>query len=97
MHVCMLSGFSCVRLCAILWTAAHEAPLSTGKNIGVGCHFLLQEIFLTQGLNLGLLHCRQILYHWRLPGKPARLRGYYSSHCYVKLDLEYILIYSSFN
>ena len=32
-----------------------------GKNIGVGCHFLLQEIFLTLELNLGLLHCR--LYH----------------------------------
>jgi len=29
----------------------------------VGCHFLLQEIFPTQGLNLCLLHCRWILYH----------------------------------
>ena len=28
----------------------------------MGCHSLLQRIFLTQGLNLGLLHCRQILY-----------------------------------
>ena len=28
----------------------------TGKNTGVGCHFLLQEISLTQGLNPGLLH-----------------------------------------
>ena len=26
-----------------------------GKNSVVGCHFLLQEIFLTQELNLGLL------------------------------------------
>ena len=26
------------------------------------CHFLLQGIFLTQGLNLGLPHCRQTLY-----------------------------------
>ena len=26
------------------------------------CHFLLQEIFPTQGLNLGLLHCVQTLY-----------------------------------
>ena len=26
------------------------------------CHFLLQEIFLTQGSNLGLLLCRQMLY-----------------------------------
>ena len=34
-----------------------------GKNIEVGCHFLLQRIFLTQGLNSDLLHCRQILYH----------------------------------
>ena len=34
-----------------------------GKNTGVGCHFLLQGIFLTQGSNPGLLHCRQILYH----------------------------------
>ena len=35
---------------------------SPGKNTGVGCHFLLQGIFLTQRLNMGLLHCRQILY-----------------------------------
>ena len=28
----------------------------------MGCHLLLQGIFVTQGLNLGLLHCRQILY-----------------------------------
>ena len=27
------------------------------------CHSLLQGIFQTQGSNLGLLHCRQILYH----------------------------------
>ena len=26
-------------------------------------HSLLQGIFLTQGSNLGLLHCKQILYH----------------------------------
>ena len=35
---------------------------SPGKNTGVGSHFLLYCIFLTQGLNLGL-HCRHILYH----------------------------------
>ena len=33
------------------------------RNTGVYSHFLLQGIFLTQGSNLGLLHCRQILYH----------------------------------
>ena len=38
---------------------------SPGKNTGVGCHFLLQGISLTQGSNLRLrclLHCRRILY-----------------------------------
>ena len=34
---------------------------SPGKNTGVGCNVFLQGIFLTQGLNLSLLHCRQIL------------------------------------
>ena len=34
-----------------------------GKNTGVGCHFILKGIFPTRGQNLGLLHCRQILYH----------------------------------
>ena len=48
-----------------LWTRAYQVPLSMdfpGKNTGVGCHFLLQGIFLTQGSNPGLPHCRQILY-----------------------------------
>ena len=35
---------------------------SPGKNTGVGYHSLLQGLFLTQGLNPSLLHCRQILY-----------------------------------
>ena len=30
MHACMLSRFSLVPLCATLWTAAHQAPLSMG-------------------------------------------------------------------
>ena len=64
----MLHRFSHVQLFAISWTVACQAPLSMGwdspgKNNGVGYHALLQGIFLTQGLNLGLLHFRQILYH----------------------------------
>ena len=43
---------------------------SPGKNIGVGCHFFLQEIFTTQGSNSGLLHCRQILYRLNHQGNP---------------------------
>ena len=45
---------------------------SPGKNTGVGSHSLLQGIFLTQGLNVGLPHCRQILYHLSNQGSPQR-------------------------
>ena len=51
---CMLSLFSRVRLFVTPWAVALQAPLSwdsPGKNTGVGCHALLQGIFLTQGLN----------------------------------------------
>ena len=33
---------------------------SLGRNTGVACHSLRQGIFPTQGLNSGLLHCRQV-------------------------------------
>ena len=36
---------------------------SLGKNTRMGCHALLQGIFLSQGSNLRLPHCRQTLYH----------------------------------
>ena len=45
----------------------------SGKNTAVGCHFLLQGIFLTQGSNPGLLHCRQMLYHLSHQGSPGNL------------------------
>ena len=65
MCVCVLSCFNCVWLCMIV--GLHPARLlcpwdSLGKNTGVGSHSLFQGIFLTQGLNLGLRHCRQNLY-----------------------------------
>ena len=37
----------------------------------MGCHFLLQGIFLTQGSNLGLPHCVQTLYHLSHLGSPV--------------------------
>ena len=36
---------------------------SPSKNSRVGCRSLLYGISLTQGLNLSLLHCKQMLYH----------------------------------
>ena len=41
-----------------------------GKNTGMGCHSLLQEIFPTQGSNPGLLHCRWMLYCLSHHGSP---------------------------
>ena len=69
----LLFSFPSVRAClvtsvlsdsATLWTVARQAPLSIspGKNTGVGCHALLQGIFLTQGSNRNLL----CLLHWQV-------------------------------
>ena len=49
-----------------------------GKKTGVGCHLLLQGTFLTQGSNLGFLHCRQTLYHLSHQGR-HREPGYWGS------------------
>ena len=51
---------------SLWWTTAHQAPLSmefSRQEYWSGCHSLLHGIFLPQGSNSGLLHCRQILYH----------------------------------
>ena len=60
-------AFSRIWLFGAPWTVARQAPCpwdSPGKDTGAGCHALLQGIFLTQGSNPGLLHCRWILCHW---------------------------------
>ena len=41
----------------------------------MGCHFLLQGIFPTQGLSLGVLHCRLILYQLSYQGSPDSIPG----------------------
>ena len=69
-HLChyvkvKVKSLSPVQLFVTPWTVAYHSPPSTGfsrQEYGVGCHFLLQRIFPTQGSNLGLPHCRQTLY-----------------------------------
>ena len=55
-----LSHFSHVWLFSTLWTIACQPPLgpgdSPGRNIGVGCDFLLHRIFLTKRSNSFLPH-----------------------------------------
>jgi len=43
---------------------------SLGKDTGVVCHFLLQEIFLTQGANLHFLHGQAISFLLSHQGSP---------------------------
>ena len=64
---CVLVAQLCLTLCDShgLKPARCLCPWnSPGKNTGVGCYSLLQEIFPTQGLNLGLPFCRQIFTVW---------------------------------
>ena len=59
----VLVAWLCLTLCDPCTPPASSVHGIPGKNTAVDCHALLREIFLTQGSNLGLPHCRQILYH----------------------------------
>ena len=66
----------CLTLCNPVdcsWPGSFVHGGSPGKNIGVGCHAFLQEIFPTQGSNPGLPHCRWILYQLSHQGSPRIL------------------------
>ena len=49
-------------------------PGGKPKNTGVGSLALRQQIFLTQELNWGLVHCRQILYQLSYQGSSILLK-----------------------
>ena len=55
-----------------------------GKDTGMAYHFLLQGIFPTQGLNLGLLHCRQILSQLNYKGSPMSM--VFNTNSYTDLN-----------
>jgi len=65
-----------------------------GKDTRRGCHFLLQ----TQGLNAGLLHCRQIFLLSEPPGKPYVYIKYIYIYTHIKLYIYtyyiHIIIYT---
>ena len=62
-HLLLLLGHSVMSdYLVTLWTVARQVPPSMGlsrQEYLSGCHFLLQGIFLTQGLNPCLLPCRR--------------------------------------
>ena len=64
-YICVLVPESCPTLCDPMECSWLLCPWnSSGKDTGVGCHFLHQVIFPTQGSNPSLLHWRQILHIW---------------------------------
>ena len=86
---CVLSHFSHFPLFVTLWTIAHQVPLSMGffrKDTGVGCHFLLQGVFQTQGSNPLLMW----LLHWQTGFLPLAPPGKPTTPYYI---LNYILVY----
>ena len=58
------------RLPALQADSLPAEPQGKPENTGVGSLSLLQHIFLTQDLNRGLLHCKQILLSIELLRKP---------------------------
>ena len=86
-----MKSLSNVQLFATLWTVAYQTPLSMGfsrQDTGVGCHFLLQEIFLTQGLKLRLPHCRQMLYRLSHQGSHQEESWVLKNWCFWTVMLE---------
>ena len=67
---------SCSVMSDCLWPHRLCSPntlfvVFSGRLSGVHSYSLLQGILLTQGSNMGLLHCRQILYHLSHQGNPV--------------------------
>ena len=83
---------SCVQLFVTTWTVARQPPLSmefSRKEYWIGCIFLLQGIFPTQGLHL--LH----LLHWQMGSLPLATwveLGCGGRHAHEALRSQYDLV-----
>ena len=78
----------CAQPCPTFWVLMDRSPPSTsclwnfpGKNTGVGSHFLLQGIFLTQRSNSHPLH----LLHWQADSLPPCHEG---RHSFIKQTIK---------
>ena len=75
-HMLCWADQSCLTLCDPMDCSPPGSSVhgnSPGKNTRVGFHALLQGILLTQSSNLGLPHCRWILYKLSFQGSPKIL------------------------
>ena len=83
-HMCLVTQ-SCPTLCDPMDCSPPCSSVhgnSPGKNTGVGCRALLQEIFPTQASNLNLMHCRWILYCLSHQGSP-----HIYTHTYIYISI----------
>ena len=85
--MCLLVAQSCLTL----WDPMDYSPprssvhgILQSKNTGMGCQSLLQGIFLTQALNPGLPHCRQILYRLSHQRSQSAVRGLWENSHHVR-------------
>ena len=76
-----------VRLFATLWTI--QSMEFSRQNTGMGSLSLLQQIFLTQELNWGLPHCRQILYQLSYQDKVAT-KSWQNSYFWVRCSPSFL-------
>ena len=73
-----------------MWTG-----LEPDKNTGVGSDSLLQGIFLIQGLNLGLPHCRRALYPLSRQDYQTFSLSYSLPRCFIPGDWRYFPVLES--
>ena len=71
-YVCVrvLVAQLCLTLCNTMDCSPPGSSVHEILQARMECHSLFHRIFLTQGLNLGRLHCRQILYCLSCQGNP---------------------------
>ena len=96
--VVFVQSLKSFQLFATPWTAARQALFcpqnSSGKNNEVSCCSSLQGIFPTQGLNPGLLHFRQNLYHLSHQENPSLAKGLSVLLIFSKNHLLVLLIFA---
>ena len=93
LHKCVLTFkiYLCMCVFSLVrpWTPARDparllCPRDfSGKKAGVGCHFLLQGIFLTQGQNPCLLHQQENSFTTVPAGKPQDVYTHTHTHTYI--------------
>ena len=90
-EACHTSLVAIVQSCLTLWNPSRLlCPWNLpGNNIRVGCHFLLQGNFLTQGLNPHLLHWQAVSLPLVPPGKPTISRSLLRF-----MSIESVMLYS---